>query len=60
MFTRKKFNLQQKKWLELLKGYDMSVFYHPYKANVVADALVGMTMGCVSCRIIEERTCEIC
>ena len=26
----------------------MSVLYHPDKANVVADALIRMTMGCVS------------
>ena len=26
----------------------MSVFYHPIKANVVADALIRMTMGSVS------------
>ncbi|WMV37439.1 hypothetical protein MTR67_030824, partial [Solanum verrucosum] len=32
-------NLRQRRWLELLKDYDMSVLYHPGKANVVADAL---------------------
>ena len=32
----------------MLKDYDMSVFYHPGKANVVADALIRMTMGSVS------------
>nr|AAQ56348.1 putative reverse transcriptase [Oryza sativa Japonica Group] len=26
-------------WLELIKDYDMSIHYHPGKANVVADAL---------------------
>ncbi|WMV14528.1 hypothetical protein MTR67_007913 [Solanum verrucosum] len=35
----KKLNLRQSKWLELLKDYDMSILYHPGKANVVADAL---------------------
>ena len=30
------------------KDYDMSVLYHPGKANVVADALNRMTMGSVS------------
>ena len=28
-----------KKWLELLKNYDMSVLYHSGKANMVVDAL---------------------
>lgn len=32
----------------MLKEYDMSVLYHPRKANVVADALSHMTMGSVS------------
>jgi hypothetical protein len=26
-------------WLELIKDYDLSIHYHPRKANVVADAL---------------------
>ncbi|WMV55352.1 hypothetical protein MTR67_048737, partial [Solanum verrucosum] len=34
----KDLNLRQRKWLEFLKDYDMSVHYHPGKANVVADA----------------------
>ena len=35
-------------WLELLKDYDMSILYHPDKANVVVDALSRMTMGSMS------------
>ncbi|WMV45323.1 hypothetical protein MTR67_038708, partial [Solanum verrucosum] len=38
VFTQKDLNLRQRKWLEFLKDYDMSVHYHPGKANVVADA----------------------
>ncbi|XP_069150528.1 uncharacterized protein [Solanum lycopersicum] len=34
-----------RRWLELLKDYDMNVHYHPGKANVVADALSRMGMG---------------
>ncbi|XP_070033092.1 uncharacterized protein [Nicotiana tomentosiformis] len=29
----------QWRWLELLKDYDITILYHPWKANVVADAL---------------------
>ena len=29
----------QRRWLELIKDYDMGIHYHPGKANVVADAL---------------------
>ena len=31
----------------MLKDYDMSVLYHPKKANVVADALSRLSMGSV-------------
>ena len=39
VFTQKELNLRQRRWLELLKDYDLSILYHPGKANVVADAL---------------------
>ncbi|WMV54950.1 hypothetical protein MTR67_048335, partial [Solanum verrucosum] len=39
VFSQKDLNLRKRRWLELLKDYDMSVLYHPGKANVVADAL---------------------
>ena len=48
VFTQRDLNLWQRRWLELLKDYDMSVLYHPVKANVVADALSRYTMGSVS------------
>ena len=32
----------------MLKNYDMSVLYHPSKANVAWNALIRMTMGSVS------------
>jgi hypothetical protein len=31
--------MRQRRWLEVLKDYDSKKFYHPTKANVVADAL---------------------
>ena len=39
IFTQKELNLGQRRWLELIKDYDMKLHYHPGKANVVADAL---------------------
>jgi hypothetical protein len=39
IFTQKELNMKQRRWLELIKDYDMSLQYHPGKANVVADAL---------------------
>ena len=60
VFTQKKLNLPQRRWLGLLKNYDMSVFYHPGKANVIEDALIGMAMGSVSHVEESKRSSERC
>jgi hypothetical protein len=39
IFTQTNLNMSQRRWLELIKDYDLEVHYHPDKANVVADAL---------------------
>jgi hypothetical protein len=39
IFSQKELNMRQRRWLELLKDYDCYILYHPWKANVVADAL---------------------
>ncbi|KAJ4801596.1 polyprotein [Rhynchospora pubera] len=39
VFTQKELNLRQRRWLELMKDYDLEIVYHPRKSNVVADAL---------------------
>jgi hypothetical protein len=39
IFTQSNLNLRQRRWLELIKDYDIGINYHPGKANVVADAL---------------------
>jgi hypothetical protein len=39
IFTQKELNLRQRRWLELIKDYDLEIQYHPGKENVVADAL---------------------
>ena len=41
-------NLRQRRWLEFLKNYDMSVHYHPAKTNVVAYALNIIYMGSIA------------
>ena len=48
MFTQKDLNLRKRRWLELSNNYGMRVFYHPKKANEVADALNNRTIGSVS------------
>jgi hypothetical protein len=39
IFTQRDLNMRQRRWLEVLKDYNSKMFYHPAKANVVADAL---------------------
>jgi hypothetical protein len=39
ILTQAELNMRQRRWLELIKDYDLEVHYHPGKANVVVDAL---------------------
>jgi hypothetical protein len=39
LFTQPDLNMRQRRWLELIKDYELEVHYHPGKANMVADAL---------------------
>jgi hypothetical protein len=39
IFTCNDLNLKQRKWLELIKDYDLGINYHLGKENVVANAL---------------------
>ncbi|WMV45901.1 hypothetical protein MTR67_039286 [Solanum verrucosum] len=39
VFTQMDLNLRQRRWMELLKDYDVTIQYLQGKANVVADAL---------------------
>jgi hypothetical protein len=50
IFTQKELDLRQRRWLELIKDYDLSIQNHPGKANVVADVLcrTGVLKTCMS------------
>jgi hypothetical protein len=39
IFTQLDLNTRQRRWLELIKDYELEVHYHPGKANVIADVL---------------------
>jgi hypothetical protein len=39
IFTHPYLNLRQRRWMELIKYYELGINYHLGKANVVADAL---------------------
>ncbi|WVZ52488.1 hypothetical protein U9M48_003542 [Paspalum notatum var. saurae] len=51
IFAQPELNMRQRRWLELIKDYDLEVHYHPGKANVVADALSRKA----HCNFIEAR-----
>jgi hypothetical protein len=58
IFTQSNLNLRQRRWLELIKDYDLGINYHPRKANVVADALSRRSH--VSQLVVESMPFELC
>jgi hypothetical protein len=55
IFTQANLNMRQRRWLELIKDYDLEVHYHPGKANVVADALSRKAnCHCLSIEVFSE------
>ncbi|GJS34487.1 putative reverse transcriptase domain-containing protein, partial [Tanacetum coccineum] len=48
-------NMRQRRWLELLKDYNVNIQYHLGKANVVADALSRKNSGIIACLKIQPE-----
>jgi hypothetical protein len=53
-----KLNLRQRRWLELIKDYDLGINYHPGKANVLADTLNRRSH--VSQLVVDSMLFELC
>jgi hypothetical protein len=58
IFTQSNLNLRQRRWLELIKDYDLGINYHPGKANVLADALSQRSH--VSQLVVDSMPFELC
>jgi hypothetical protein len=58
IFTQFDLNMRQRRWLELIKDYELEVHYHPGKANVVADALSRKHCNYVTLEPKNEALCE--
>jgi hypothetical protein len=58
IFTHSNLNLRQRRWLELIKDYDLGINYHSRKANVVADALSRRSQ--VSQLVVDSMPIELC
>jgi hypothetical protein len=58
IFTQVDLNLCQRRWLELIKDYDLEIHYHLEKANVVADTLSRKPFGVKGINFLEDRKKE--
>jgi hypothetical protein len=55
IFTQSELNMRHRRWLELIKDYELEIHYHPGKANVVVDALSRKA----SCHCLTMKTSDI-
>jgi hypothetical protein len=55
IFTQSELNMRQRRWLELIKDYELEIHYHPGNANVVVDALSRKA----SCHCVTMKTSDI-
>jgi hypothetical protein len=59
IFTQSELNMRQRRWLELIKDYDLEIHYRLGKANVVADALSHKaSCHCLTVRTSDTTLCQ--
>jgi hypothetical protein len=59
IFTQSELNMRQRRWLELIKDYELEIYYHLGKANVVADALSRKaSCHCLTVRTPDTTLCQ--
>ncbi|WVZ81069.1 hypothetical protein U9M48_028493 [Paspalum notatum var. saurae] len=58
IFTQNELNMRQRRWLQLIKDYDLEIHYHPGKTNVVVDALSRKSY--VNMAVVFQMPLELC
>ncbi|OMO50351.1 reverse transcriptase [Corchorus capsularis] len=56
IFTQKEINMRQRRWMELLKDYDLTISYDPRKENAVVDALSRKNHGSLAALLTSQRS----
>ena len=54
LFTQKELNMRQRRWLELIKDYDILIQYHPGKSNVAANDLSQKLTVNLACLVTSQ------
>ena len=50
--------MRHRRWLELIKDYDLDIQYHEGKANIVADALSRKSSHSLNTLVVAEKLCD--
>ena len=50
--------MRQRRWLELIKDYDLEILYHEGKANKVANALSRKVSHTLNKLVLANELCE--
>jgi hypothetical protein len=60
ILTQSELNMRQRRWLELIKDYELEIHYHRGNANVVADALSRKaSCHCLTVKTSDTTLCQV-